>query len=81
MEDLFPAPLLRAFDEENPRAVRRSATVEDRTHRDLTPDGKARFHRFVKQNAILSDLAEVVATVSAIRSYLGLPVVVPVLDS
>lgn len=73
LEDLFPLSFLNAFDEEHVSAVKRTAVVGDRTHRDLTPDGKARFHRFVKQNALLSDLNGVIDTMRAMRSYLGLP--------
>lgn len=72
LEDLFPPSFLKAFDEEHTTAVARTAVLGDKTHRDLTPDGKARFHRFVKQNALLSDLDGVVATVQAMRSYVGL---------
>ena len=73
LEDLFPLSFLKAFDAEHLSAVKRTAVVRDKTHRDLTPDGKARFHRFVKQNALLSDLDGLVETMRAIRSYVGLP--------
>ena len=77
LEDLFPQSFLKAFDDEHLSAVARTAVMGDRTHRDLTPDGKARFHRFVKQNALLSDLGGVLETVRAMRSYVGLPAPVP----
>ncbi len=78
LEDLFPPSFFKAFDEEYTTAVARTAITGDKTHRDLTTDGKARFHRFVKQNALLSDLEGVVATVRAVRTYVGLPTQVSV---
>lgn len=80
LEDLFPPSFLKVFDAENGSAVQRSAAMGDRTHRDLTPDGKARFHRFVKQHALISDLNEVVNAMRAIRSYVGLSTPIAVVD-
>jgi hypothetical protein len=77
LEDLFPLSFLKAFDAEHVSAVRRTLVVGDRIHRDLTPDGKARFHRFVKQNALLSDLEGMVETMRAMRSYVGLSTPIP----
>jgi hypothetical protein len=44
-----------------------------KTHRDLTRDGKAKFHEFVKENAVHADLQGVIATIRALRFYLGMP--------
>jgi hypothetical protein len=77
LEDLFPLSFVKAFDAEHVSAVARTAVMGDRTHRDLTPDGKARFHHFVKQNALLSDLEGVLETVRAMRSYVGLATPIP----
>lgn len=77
LEDLFPLGFLNAFDAEYVSAVKRTTVVGDKTHRDLTSDGKAQFHRFVKQNALLSDLEGLVETMRAMRSYVGLPVPLP----
>lgn len=71
LEDLLPPSLVDAFVDENPAAVVRSATVNSKIHRDFSRDGKARFHRFVRDNAMHSDLIGVVEAVRAIRSYLG----------
>ena len=71
LEDLLPGSLVDAFVDENPAAVVRSATVASKIHRDFSRDGKARFHRFVKDNAMHSDLIGVVEALKAIRSYLG----------
>ena len=71
LEDLLPSSLVDAFIEENDGAIRRSAAVGGRVHRDFHPDGKARFHRFVKVHAMRPDLLEVVNTLRAMRTYLG----------
>jgi hypothetical protein len=73
LEDLFPESFMKAFRESEPSAVARTTTAGGKTHRDLTRDGKARFHRFVREQAMLADLAGVVETIKAIRSYVGLP--------
>lgn len=72
LEDLFPLSFLRAFDAEHVGAVKSTADVGDRTHRELTSDGKAQFHHFVKQNALLTDLSGLVEIMRAMRSYVGL---------
>lgn len=72
LEDLFSTSFLDAFDEEYVSAVSHKSVIADKIHRDLTPDGKAHFHRFVKRNALLSDLDGVIAIVQTMRSYVGL---------
>jgi hypothetical protein len=73
-EDLLPRSLIDAFLEECPSAVTRTIELgDDKVHRDFTQDGKARFHRFVSENALRSDVADVVQVLKAMRSYLGLP--------
>ena len=71
LEDLLPSSLVDAFIEENDGAIRRSATVGGRVHRDFSSDGKAKFHRFVRIHAMQPDLLEVTNTLKAIRTYLG----------
>jgi hypothetical protein len=72
VEDLFPSSFLRAFEADHSNAVKRVATLGDKTHRDLSPDGKAKFHRFVKQYALLDDVQELLTTLRAVRNYVGL---------
>lgn len=72
LEDLLPASLFEAFSDEYPTAIVRSATVGGEVHHDFSRDGKARFHRFVRDNAMRSDLIRVVGALKAMRSYLGL---------
>lgn len=72
LEDLLTSGFVDAFQAECPRAITRATPVADKLHREMTADGKARFHRFVKQQAIRSDLTGVVETMKALRFYLGL---------
>jgi hypothetical protein len=70
-EDLLPEDFLHAFEQEFSGAVVRRTVVQGRTHYDLTVDGKARLHRFVKMHAIHADFINVIETLRALRSYLG----------
>lgn len=72
IEDLLPDHFVEAFLAEHPHAMRRSSLLNGKVHRDFTTDGKARLHRFVRQNAIRHDLASVIEVLKAIRYYLGL---------
>lgn len=72
LEDMLPNEFFSAFLSECPGAVFRSAAADGMVHRDLTRDGKAHFHRFIKHNAIRRDLVGVVGVLKALRVYLGL---------
>lgn len=63
---------IKTFLAENPQALVRNNSVNGKTHRDLTPYGKAQLHRFIKKNAIRDDLIAVIHVLRAIRSYFGL---------
>ena len=73
LEDLVAPDFFDAFISDNPMAVARTTSTAGMVHRDLTPDGKARFHRFVKQHAVHADLCKVIDTLKAIRCYFNLP--------
>lgn len=72
LEDLLPEDFIEAFSAENPTAIARTRSMNGKVHRELTPDGKARLHYFVKQNAVRDDLASVIKVLKALRFYLGL---------
>ena len=72
IEDLIDHELIETFVEENLSAVRHTSTVAGRVHRDLSRDGKARLHRFVKDVAVHSDLLGVIDLLKAVRYYFGL---------
>jgi hypothetical protein len=73
LEDLLQEEFIDAFLSEYPGAVVRSRCIGSKVHRDLTPDGKARLHRFIKQHAVRADLGAVIEVLKAIRFYLNLP--------
>jgi len=71
-EDLLANDFYEAFLSEQPGALVKSASLAGKIHRDLTADGKARLHRFVRQNAIHKDISGVVEVLKTLRCYLGL---------
>lgn len=72
LEDVLPTDFFDCFLCEYSGAVSRTTTAHGKVHRDLTRDGKAHFHRFIKQNALRRDLDGVVDVLKALRVYLGL---------
>ena len=70
MEDLLPKEFVEVFLSDHPEAVVRSTPCEEKVHWDLTRDGKARLHRFVKQHAARNDLGGVSEVLKAVRFYL-----------
>lgn len=72
LEDLLHQGFMEAFFSDNPRALRQRRTCLDCAHYELTPDGKALLHRFVKHNAMHEDLIGVIGVLRALRHYLGL---------
>ena len=72
LEDLVSPHFLRKFLTQYPSAVYRTQREGDKVHRDLTPDGKARFHRYIKHNAKWEDLVPVIDAIKALRYYLYL---------
>ena len=72
IEDLISEKLLWSFEDNHPEAVVRKTERGGLTHWDFTRAGKRELVRFVKRNAVLSDLMEIVRLVCALRDYLGL---------
>ena len=67
---------VEAFLEDYPGSIRKTTGFEDgKTHRDFTEYGKARFHRYIRDNALREDLYGVVGVLKALRHYLGLPLI------
>ncbi len=66
-----------AADLLNDYAMNRKKTYDDarrRIRKHLEPYfGKAKFHRFVKDHAVHSDLAAVIELLRALRHHLGIP--------
>jgi hypothetical protein len=72
LEDLLPEGFLSEFIAETPGCVLRTIKRCDRTHRDYSRDGKAKLHRFIKDNAVHADFEEVIQIIRRLRSYMGL---------
>lgn len=72
LEDLLPDSFCDAFASSCPSGIARVNHASGKTHRELTRDGKAKFHRFVRDHAMHDDLQNVVAVLKAVRFYLGM---------
>jgi hypothetical protein len=73
LEDLVSESFFQAFLAERPTAIAKTTPVGGRIHRDLTRDGKAHLHRFIKQHAMRDDLLGVIELIKAVRFYMALP--------
>lgn len=73
LEDFLPQSFFEAFIYDYPTAVSHTTPMAGKVHRDLTRDGKAKFHRFIKLNAVHADLIQVIDVIKAIRFYLNCP--------
>lgn len=71
LEDLLPQTFVDAFSAECPRAVVRTYPIGGKVHRELTRDGKAKLHRFIREHAIRDDLQAVTEVLRALRFYIG----------
>lgn len=70
LEDFLTTDLIDAFLSEFPTAVTRTVRIGgERSHRDFSRDGKARLHRFVRENALREDVAGVAEVLRALRYY------------
>jgi hypothetical protein len=74
LEDLLPDSFFDAVVDGHPNAITKTTTIEGKTHRDLSPDGKARLHRLAKQYANREDLKAVIDVLRALRFYMALPI-------
>jgi hypothetical protein len=74
IEDVVAEKFTDDFLSDVPNAVFRSVKCGGRIHHEFTPNGKADFHRFVRENATLADLMDVLALLRAIRYYFNLPI-------
>ena len=63
-EDLLPQSFVSAFEQEYGTGIARKTVSNDKVHRDFTPDGKARFHHFIKQHAMHGDMVSVIETLA-----------------
>jgi hypothetical protein len=75
LEDLLPDHFFDAVIAEHPNVVVKTIQIGDKSHWDLSRDGKARLHQFTKQYAIREDLNAVIDVLKALRFYMCLPAV------
>lgn len=74
IEDALSLQLLTLFNQRHPGLLSPRMQEGDKTHYELTRDGKNALHRLVLQEATIDDLADVVQIVRMIRSILGLQI-------
>ena len=73
IEDAISATLIARFAVGFPHTIRRRLTRGDRTHFELTREGKRELHGLVHREASLDDLAGVVEVLRSLRGLFGLP--------
>lgn len=75
IEDYFPLSFWDAFLDDHPEALKPNGKYPagDMTHYELTKDGKASFHRYVKANAIHSDFCNVIQLINSLRFFMNAP--------
>jgi len=72
VEDLFGTAFLQAFIKAEAIMPRKTFEIAGQIHREWSADGKARLHRFIRENAIHDDLSQVIEVIRILRTYLGL---------
>lgn len=73
LEDLLSTDFVETFLTDHPSAISRITRKGKKIHRDFSADGKARLHRYIRDNAKWEDLVAVVDVIRALRFYLYLP--------
>ena len=71
LEDAVGRPFTDDFVRRYPECVQSTTEQGGQLHRNFTRDGKARFHRFIREHAVYADLDGVVTLLQALRFYLG----------
>lgn len=74
LEDLLSERLLGEFEKQMPQGIERKKEAGGRHHRDYSDEGKRELHNFIKKNANLSDVTEVIKLIRALRDYFGLDI-------
>lgn len=72
IEDFLPEDLVQGFCSANPGALIREQRMAGRVHREFTKEGKGQLKAYVKREAIMDDMLDVVRLICALRDYLGL---------
>jgi hypothetical protein len=74
IEDALSPRVLKLFDRRHPGMITQRRRESDKTHYEVTKEGKIALHRLSQREATLEDLASVVEIVKMLRSILGLQV-------
>ncbi len=74
IEDALSPRVLKLFDRRHPGMIKQRRRESDKTHYEVTKEGKIALHRLSQREATLEDLASVVEIVKMLRSILGLQV-------
>jgi hypothetical protein len=74
VEDFLSERLFATFKQINPAAVIAVQERGGRAHYELTRDGKYQLHQFVRSEATLEDVVEIVRLIRALRDYFRLNV-------
>lgn len=72
IEDFLPEDLVRDFCSANPGALERERRLAGRVHRDFSKDGKRQLQAYVRREAVVEDMLDVIRLICALRDYLGL---------
>ena len=72
IEDFLPDDLVRDFCNANPGALERERRLAGRLHRDFSKDGKRQLQAYVRREAVVEDMVEVIRLICSLRDYLGL---------
>ena len=72
IEDFLPEDLVRGFYHANPGALIREQRMAGRVHREFMSAGKGQLQAYVKREAVVEDMIDIVRLICALRDYLGL---------
>lgn len=73
IEDLVDPDLVKAFRLQHDGAIARQRVVSGRVHYDMTVEGKRLFMSYVRANATLDELVDVIRLIRSLMDYLDLP--------
>lgn len=73
IEDVLSPRLLAILERTRPREITQRRVSGEKTHYDLTRNGKRELHRIAHDEGTLNDLMGVVDIVRTVRSMIGLP--------
>ena len=73
IEDTLSATLMARFAAEFPHTIRQRLTSGERTHFELTREGKRELHGLIHREASLEDVSGVVEVLRSLRGLFGFP--------